>query len=175
MPYKTRPSYAPDAIATDKGWEIPLKGTNPADNLTEVIQCIGRLPLKAGPAIIESVSFGATSYEQGDALSVIVRFSEKVTVDAGATLEVSSTGDDTTLYELHALAQEDVYEVLFDQVVTLDALVLISLLDSATFELSIADQTLTGDIVDADSDGADADLEISEAIALAAGTREITV
>lgn len=175
MAYKQKPSYAPDAIATDKGWEIPLKGTNPADNLREVIQCIGQLPLKAGAATIESILFGAQSYEQGDALSVLVRFSEPVNADAGTKLVVSSTGDDTTEYELHALLQENVYEVLFDQVDTLDAPVLISEDDTLTFELSIPEQTIDGDIVDADAEGEDADLLVTEALSLAAGTREITV
>lgn len=36
----------PDAIATERGWEIPLKGTNPDDNLMEVIVAIDQLATK---------------------------------------------------------------------------------------------------------------------------------
>lgn len=171
--YKTRPPFAPDAEPTDRGWEAPLKGTDPADGLKELIVAIGGLPLKAGAATIKEVSFVQDELKIGLPLSVRVRFSERVDVEAGASIEVSSTGD-TDPIVLHALAQEDALEVLFDQVVSLDDPVLVPS-DDAPFELSIAAQTMSGDIKDADAEAEDAVLDISAAIASAAGTREITV
>lgn len=36
----------PDAVSTDRGWEVPLAGTNPDNNLTEVIVAIRQLETK---------------------------------------------------------------------------------------------------------------------------------
>lgn len=167
--YKTPPPFAPDAIPTDRGWEAPLAGTDPADELKELVVAIGDLPLKAGAATILSVAFGAASYDEGDALSVTVKFSENVNVADGASIVVASEG--TEQYTLYALEQLDAQEIVFDQVVTLDAPVLIDDAELEPFLLSLAAQSVTGTITDADTAEAAATLAVSAGVASAAGTR----
>lgn len=176
MPYKTKPFFADNAEATESGWTIPLAGTNPADGLTELIVAIRQLTIKAGPATIESVTFGAASYEPGDALSVIVRFSERVNAEEGSRLDVISTGDDTQLYSVYCLEQLNVLEVVFDQVSDLDEPVIISEADTATFELSIeSPQNISSTITDADSSALEANSNITGILASAAGIRTVVV
>lgn len=86
------PTYFPTAVATDRGWENPDTG--------EVLVAIGGLATTGGAPEVSVVAFGTTSYAQGDPLGVTVRFSEKVTVTAGATIVVTSDGGggNVTLY-----------------------------------------------------------------------------
>jgi hypothetical protein len=41
-----KPTFAPNAVATERGWEAPLPGTNPDDGLLEVIVAIRQLETK---------------------------------------------------------------------------------------------------------------------------------
>jgi len=97
------PGYAPDSIATQKGWETPLG---------EVLVAIRGLATKAGAGDIVSLTFNAASYTQGDPISVSVQFNEKVNVTAGASLVLTGNIGNVTLY---AAAQSNVGKVVFDK------------------------------------------------------------
>jgi len=169
---KTPPVFAPHAEPTERGWEIPLEGTDPQDGLKELIVTIGEMPLKAGAGIVLSVAFGAESYEEGDPLSLIVRFSERVNVDAGASIVLSSTGSNDPI-TLYADEQLDVLEAVFDLEVDLETPVTVPEDEDETFTLSVEAQTLSGDIVDNDEDGEDVDKDISAQVASDAGERVV--
>lgn len=147
-------------VATRKGWEDPDTG--------EVLVAINGLVTKAGAGDVIAVSFDAESYEQGDPLSVTVRFNERVDVTVGASLEVAWSGMSGNI-TLNAEAQLNTHEVVFskqgdnttDEVVPAEA-----------GELSMAAQSISGTIVDAGTLVA-TNLAISAGAALAAG--EITV
>jgi hypothetical protein len=172
--YKKPPAFALDAIPTERGWEAPLKGTNPADNLRELVVAIGNLPLKAGPGDVISVTFDAEALEQGDALSVTIKFSEKVNVVAGASISITvEDATDVTSYTLHALQQEDTLSVVFDQNILLDGPVLLSTIETNEVTLIIEEQNIIGDIFDADAEGESVNLAISADVAAAAGSRII--
>lgn len=139
-------------VATERGWEDPDSG--------ELLVAISNLATKAEEANILEVGFGADAYEQSDTLTVVVRFSEKVNVTAGATLVVDSTGSSNIT--LTAAAQTEVNEVVFSGTVPSE---------SAT--LSIAAQDVVGTIVDAAKVASESDKEIKGEIASAAGTRVV--
>jgi len=157
---ETPPLWAPNAVKTEKGWEDPDTG--------EVLVAIGDLVNKGGAAAIASVAFGSESYEQGDPLSVIVRFTEAVDVTGGATLEVSSTGAGGNI-TLHAAAQSDTNVVVFDKQVDESTAETVPL---ETADLSIAAQTILGTLVDTVGGDA-ASLAISGTQASEAGTRSV--
>jgi hypothetical protein len=145
-------------VATEGGWVDPVTG--------EVLVAISSLATKAGPGDVLSVAFGAASYIQGAPLTVSVTFNERVDVTAGASIVVSSTGTDVTLY---ALAQTGVSTVLFNREVDLTTPTTVP----AEFEdatLSIAAQTITGTVEDS-ADEVATTLSVSAPIATAAGTR----
>lgn len=110
MPIWTKdkpPSYFPNAIATERGWENPDTG--------EVLVSIGGLAQAAGAPDPTVVSFGQLTYAQGGVLGVAVKFNEKVTVTAGASIVVnfSGTSGNQTLYA--AAGQTAVQTVLFSK------------------------------------------------------------
>ena len=109
MPLWTKdlpPKFKTNAVATAKGWEDPATG--------EVLVAIRQLATKAGAGDVDAVNFAATSYAQGAALGVKVRFNEKVNVTAGANLVVTSN-QTAGNYTLYAAAQSNVQEVLFNK------------------------------------------------------------
>lgn len=151
------------AFLTDRGWEIPLKGTDPADGLTEVIVALrGVASGVAAAANIVVVGFVPTepAHVQGDPLQVKVVFNENVDVTAGATITITTTGVSGTIVAT-AAAQLDTNEVIFDAVIPLE-----------TGDLSIAAQTLTGTIVD-DTDATPSDLTVSAPVAAGAAILSI--
>jgi hypothetical protein len=125
-------------VLTNKGWEDPDTG--------EVLVAMSGRTIDAGGADVVAVAFGATSYDQGDPISVIVSFNEQVDVTVGASIEVSSSGVGGNFTLTAAAGQTGVTEVVFskqgdnvtDFTVPLE-----------TANLSIAAQTITGTIVDA--------------------------
>jgi hypothetical protein len=146
------PKHVPNCEATPQGWVDPQTG--------EIIVAIRQLAEKAGPASVRSVSFGALSYEEGEALSVSVYYGESVDVLAGAEILVSNdNGPDIVLV---AAEQLGVTEVIFDGDVA----------PLAGDVLSIAAQSIVGDIKDAGT-SENSSLVISAPIALAAGEREV--
>lgn len=133
------PTWYPTAVATDAGWVDPDTGM--------VLIAISRLASKAGAGDVLSVAFGDTAYDQGDNLSVIVRFNEKVDVAAGASIVVGWSGvsGDITLY---AAAQTGVDEVVFNKKtgnVTQETV------PEEAGILSIGAQTLGGTVIDNNS------------------------
>lgn len=100
------PYYAPDAVATKRGWEHPTTG--------EIYAAIPRLNSKAGAAEVLSIEFDEEAYTNGGELEVTVKFSEKVNVTAGATIVVTfdGTAGNQTVY---AAAQSAVGEVVFNK------------------------------------------------------------
>lgn len=145
------PYFAPTAEITNKGW------TNPATG--EVLVAIRQLAEKAGPATIQSVTFPETITEAED-FTVTVKFSEAVDVDGFATLTVSNDdGDDIVL-----TSDEDATGNELTFTGTNTAL--------AGNNLSIAEQTLTGTIVDSGTVTAST-ADVTEAVSLAAGTVEV--
>lgn len=77
--------YKNDSIVlTQAGWTVLRTG--------EVIVAMGNRLVSAGASDVVDVKFTASSYEQNDAVTVLVTFNEKVDVTAGATIQVSWTG-----------------------------------------------------------------------------------
>lgn len=103
------------AILTERGWELPLKGTDPAEGLTELIVAIGQpdATVAAGGADIVSVNWADEDLEQGDTVGVVIQFNEKVDVTAGATIDIVSSGAAGTV-TLTAAEQLDTGSVLFE-------------------------------------------------------------
>lgn len=132
----TPPTWAPNAVATKKGWENPTTG--------EVLVAIRGLSRKAGASDVNAVVFGAEVYENGDDVSALVRFNEKVNVTAGASFVLTNSGSGGNI-TLYAAAQNDVSEVLFNKQV--DNTTQVALAANA-----YATQTLTSDTVNV-SDG----------------------
>lgn len=125
--------------ATKKGWQ---------NNRTkEVVVAIGNLHTKGGQANVSAVKFTAKTYARSANLTVKVVMNEKVDVTAGASIVVTWSGvaGNQTLY---ALAQTGVGEVVFNQVVALNAQ---STVPNQAGTLSIGAQTLGGTIVDSNS------------------------
>jgi len=149
-----------DAVAKSTGWVNPETG--------ETIITARNLHTVMGAADVIQTHFVAASLQQGDALSVKVKFNELVDVSAGASVVVSSTGlaGSVTLY---ALAQSGIHDVLFDKDVTL---VSAALVPSEAATLSIAAQSLVGTIKDAGT-AVDSNKAIGAEAAAHAGTRVV--
>lgn len=124
-------------VATKRGWEDPDTG--------EVLVAISSLTLKAGAADILEVTFDAASYARTDAVSVTVRFNERVDVTAGAAIEISWSGVAGNFFA-HALAQTNVHEVVFNKD---PGLVSNALVPNEAGDLSVAAQSVSGTINDA--------------------------
>ena len=155
------PKHAPNAVATQKGWEDPDTG--------EVLVAIRQLSTKAGGADIVSVTVtNLAALAQGSNLAVRVKYNEKVTVTVGATIVVKWTGvgGDITLY---AAAQTGVSTVVFNKQNdnTTQATV-----PAEAGTLSIEAQTLSGTIVDA-AGGATSSKVLSAPQATAAGSKVV--
>jgi hypothetical protein len=155
------------AFLAEDGWRLPLKGTDPADGLSELIVAVGQSPspattVDATEANVDVVAFlpksDGSDYEQGDTLRVAVYYNEKVDVTVGATINVTSTGTD---FLATAAAQTDTNEVIFEGVIPAE-----------TADLSILAQSIIGTIVDT-SDATASDLAISADAAAAAETISI--
>ena len=86
------------AVATERGWEIPLKGTAPADGLTEVIVAIGGLAVRAAGSNIQSVTIltAAGYLLETDNFDIEVVFNENV--DVTGTPRIELTLDTGTVY-----------------------------------------------------------------------------
>jgi hypothetical protein len=147
------PAFAPNAVATDQGWVDPDTG--------EIFVAIGKLTTKAGPGDVLSVAFDATSYAQGDPISVTVRFNERVNVPAGATLTLSNTGPLGPI-TLTALQQLNTNEAVFSGTVPLES-------EEVTLAVT---SPLTGAIQDA-TDNTATNLVVPVSAITAAGTRII--
>lgn len=162
--YNTPPPFknpkGKELVATDRGWADPDTG--------EVLVAIGNLNAK-GVANSTSMRFGAASYLQGAPLSVIVHFEEKVSVVAGASLEVQWSGLAGNV-TLQAAAQAGVFDVVFDKQ-----------MDNTTPEvvpaeagtLSLAAQSIIGTITETLGAGA-ANLALSASAASNAGSRIVS-
>jgi len=159
-PPKFKNPKGKELVATERGWEDPDTG--------EVLVAISELDTKAGAADIVAVSFGKLVYARGEAITVTVRFNERVDVVAGLPIEVASTGAAGNFF-LHALAHAAKNEILFS--LAADLLTPVVVADEAAM-LSIAAQTLSGDVKDAGKTIA-SNLVVSGEVAEAAGTREI--
>ena len=146
-----------DLVATSRGWEDPDTG--------EVLVAISDLTTKAGAADILEVLFVDQTPVQGEAISVKVRFNERVDVTVGAALEVSWSGVSGNFY-VNAAAQSNVNEVIFDKQADNTTP---QVVPSEAGELSIAAQTISGTVKDAGT-AVDSNLAISAPIAAAAGT-----
>lgn len=145
------PSWKKDAIAKRSGWCHPKTG--------EVLKCYGQLSDLRGAGKITSVAFEQESYLPNDDLRVIVTLDELCDVEADGELSVTVDGDVPIV--LTCAAAEGVYEIVFEggSVPNLDT------------TLSIAEQTLNAVIEDLDAQSVD--LDLTEALVLAAGEREI--
>lgn len=88
----------PGAVATEKGWELPLKGTPPAKGLTEVLVSIGGLSTRAGAANIVSVVIltPAGTFVETETIDIEVTFNEDV--DVTGTPQISLTLDSGTVF-----------------------------------------------------------------------------
>jgi len=91
-------------VATQAGWIDPV---------TSEIIAAGNFADKSIAQIL-AVAFGASSYNEGDNLSVSVRFSELVNVPAGEHLTVHWTGSGGDIV-LYAAAQNAVQNVIFNK------------------------------------------------------------
>jgi hypothetical protein len=140
-----------ESVGTNRGWEDP-KG-----HLHEVLVAIPNLASRAAEANVLSAKFEQAAYLQGDALKVVVRYSEYVNVSAGATLIASWDGPFGNI-TLTAAAQSAVNEVAFDGVVPAEA-----------GNLSIAAQSVVGTVLDANDGVTPSELTIVPDVALAAG------
>lgn len=147
-------------VATKAGWTDPDTG--------EVLVAISNLTTKAGAADVVEVRFGAASYSQGDPISVIVRFNERVDVTAGAVIQISSTGTGGN-FDLHAAAQTNSHEIVFDKQADNTTPETVPL---ETAILSLSAQTVSGTIVDTGTAVAST-LTIDADEASSAGTRSI--
>lgn len=153
------------AVLTERGWEIPLAGTNPTKELTEVIVAIGGGDLAAGAANIKSIAFADVTLAQGAAVSVVVVFNEKVNVTNGATITISAV--DGTISQdplppivLTAAAHTGKNKITFSGGVA----------PSEAATLYIEPQTITGTIVDKDGGGASSkviDVHVASAVGIA--------
>lgn len=77
--------YKNDSIVlTQAGWTVLRTG--------EVIVAMGNRQTDAGVSDIVDVKFSASSYDQGDPVTVVLTFNEKVDVTAGAAIQVSWSG-----------------------------------------------------------------------------------
>jgi len=141
-----------EAVQTAAGWVDPITG--------EVLVAISDLTTKAGAANVTSAKFGLLAYLQGDVLTVLVHFNEKVDVTVGATIQAAWSGPFGNI-TLTASAQNAAHDVVFSGVVPAEAGV-----------LSIAAQSIAGTIVD-DLGAAASGLSISPAAALKAGSRTV--
>lgn len=134
------PSWSKNAVsATKKGWVDSVTG--------EVLVALGNLHTKGGQANVKAVKFTAKTYAQGANLTVKVAMNEQVDVTAGASIVITWSGvaGNQTLY---ALAQTGVTEIVFNQVVGLNAQTTVP---AEAGTLSIGTQTLGGTIVDSNS------------------------
>jgi hypothetical protein len=145
---KTKPPvFAPQSKATPQGWKDPQTG--------EVYVAIQQLSSKAGPATIRSVIMPESVLEE-TAFEIEVVFSEAVNVEAGAELILNnSDGPDLTMT---ASEQSNATRVIFAAMAPV-----------FPGTLSMPAQTIDGDVKDADLQELDADIEITAAVALAAG------
>lgn len=151
------PGWFKTAVATKRGWEHPVT--------KEVLVAIRGLATKAGGADVMGVSFVDKTPVQGEALSVIVRFNEKVSVTVGASIEVSWTGISGNI-TLNAAAQTNVHEVVFNKQANNSTQ---EVVPSEAGTLSVAAQTISGTIVDAGTVVA-SNKAISAPVALAASS-----
>lgn len=140
-----------EAVQTKAGWVDPVTG--------EVLVAISDLTTKSGPANVSTARFELGSYDQGDALKVIIHFVEKVTVGLGATIEVTTTGAEPIT--LTAARQVGVYDAVF-----------VGVVPAETGILSVAAQSIAGTVTDT-LGGATSGHAISAAAAAAAGTRSV--
>lgn len=145
------------AVLTDRGWEIPLVGTDPALELMEVIVAIGGQTVVALGADIKKVAFKSTDLGQGDTIELEVTYNEKVTVVVGATIELTSDGLLGPVV-LTAAGQTNKGKLLFTGTVPLE-----------TATLTLDAQTIVGTITDAVG-GAVSDKDITVDLATAAGS-----
>jgi len=90
------------AVATKKGWEIPLKGTPPAKNLTEVIVAIGDLSGKAGASNVVSATVltAAGFFVEAETIDIEVVYNENV--DVTGAPRTALTLDSGTVYADYA-------------------------------------------------------------------------
>ena len=149
-----------DPVATKRGWEDPDTG--------ELLVAIGELTTKAGAGDILEVSFVTSELAQGDDLSVLVRFNERVDVTAGASIVVTWDGGSGNV-TLYAAAQTNKNEILFDKQSDNTTQ---EVVPSETGALSIAAQTLGGTIKDAGT-VTNSNKAVSAPVAAAAGEVEV--
>lgn len=112
------------AFLTDRGWEIPLKGTDPAKGLTELIVAFSQAnaSVAAGAANIVLITMNTGVFDAGDKLILTVNYNEQVDVDTtggtpsipitvGATARsaayVSGTGTNKLVFEYTVQATEE--------------------------------------------------------------------
>lgn len=150
------------AFLTDKGWEIPLAGTDPALGLTEVLVTMAQAgaTVAAGPANIQAVAFDKDTYAQGATIKATVTYNEKVDAVVGATMVLHGTGA-TASITLTAPVVAGKNKIVFTGTVPAETTV-----------LSIAAQTITGTITDT-TGGAVSDKAITAPQGTAAGTRSV--
>jgi hypothetical protein len=97
------------AIATERGWEIPLKGTDPSKELSEVIVAIRELNTKAGGADIVAINIvnDPGFLVEDDELVIEFVFNEAVEVDTtGGTPRVEMTLDSGTVFATYDSGSE---------------------------------------------------------------------
>lgn len=124
------------AFLTERGWEIPLKGTDPAKELTEVIVTFKTIDLDDVTATLQSV---VLSYDEAtETIQALALFNEPVNVTAGATLKL--TADTIGEITLTADAHTEDASVAFTATTT----------DKGTYSLTA--QTITGTIKDSSDD-----------------------
>lgn len=124
-------------VATKRGWEDPDTG--------EVLVAISNLITKAGSADIVAIEFVDKTPVRNEALAIKVRFNERVDVTAGAVLTVSWSGLSGN-FSLHAAAQSNVHEVLFDKQ---SDLLTPEVVPNEAGNISVAAQTISGTVNDA--------------------------
>lgn len=152
-PPKSFSKIGKSAVSTDKGWKD--------SNTNEILVAIPKLATIAGEANIVSVTFAASEYSQEDALIIKVKYNEYVNVSAGAALQVSWSGVSGNFAAV-AAEQLSVAEVQFAAAVPAEA-----------GELSIAEQSIVGTIVDSNDGITASELQISLDLAAAAGVIEV--
>lgn len=149
-------------LAAD-GWRIPLKGTAPSKELSELIVAIkddGAVDVDLADIVL--VEFDSDTYIAGDTIQVNVHYNELVDVTTGATLDLTTTGTSSTI-ELTAVEQTGVNIVEFTGTIPTE-----------TGDITIGAQTITGTIADS-SDATSSDLTISAGNVTDAGTISIVL
>jgi hypothetical protein len=153
MPLWTRtkpPVFAPQCKATPQGWKDPQTG--------EIFVAARELSVKAGPATVRQVIFDNLEPIEGQPFQITVVFSEAVNVLNEAEIELESTNDGSVL--MTAQIQNNVTRVVFEGVAP-----------AFPNDITLSPQLdgFYGIIVDADSQGLDANTIISADLTSAAG------